>query len=62
MDKKPNKIRINLTPTKIKNHAVATVTLTQKLTHLIANWPAFLAASCLNSGYMSSYALIRIHY
>ena len=26
------------------------------------NWPAFLAASWLNSGYMSSYALIRIHY
>ena len=26
------------------------------------NWPAFLAASCLNSGYMSLYALIRIRY
>ena len=25
------------------------------------NWPAFLAASCLNIGYMSSFALIRIH-
>ena len=25
------------------------------------NWPAFLAISCLNIGYVSSYGLIRIH-
>ena len=26
-------------------------------TNMMYKWPAFLAASCLNSGYMSSYAL-----
>ena len=28
---------------------------------IIIMWPAFLVASCLNIGYMPSYALIRIH-
>ena len=36
------------------------VTLTIQLTHLIANWPAFLAAPCLNIGYLSLQELIRI--
>ena len=30
--------------------------------HMPYNWPAFIAASWLNSGCTSSYALIRIQY
>ena len=37
------------------------LTLTQQLAHLIRSWPAFLAASCLNIGYLSLHELIRIH-
>ena len=60
MDKKLKEIHVNLIPMKIKNHAV------QYYSYTIINtpyeWPAFLAASCVNSRYMSSYALIRICY
>ena len=45
----------------LKHHAYYHyLTLTQQLTHLIAKWPAFLEAFCLNIGYLSLPELIRI--
>ena len=60
MNKKPNEIHVNLMPAKINNYTVQYYSYTTINTPY--NWPAFLAASCLNIGYISSYELIRIHY
>ena len=56
--RKPNKIHQNLIPTKLTNirHSINFYTTINGS----YNWSAFLAASCLNIGYMSSYELIRI--
>ena len=67
MDKKPNEIYENLIPTKYNNHIVQYKLLYVHVhittnTNIPYNWPAFIAAFWLNSGYTSSYALIRIHY
>ena len=41
MDKKPNKIHVNLIPIKINYHAYSIVlTLTQQLAHLIIGQPS----------------------
>ena len=57
MDKKPQKFDSHrkLTTIPYSINSCTTINTTY-------NWPAFLAASCLNIGYMSSYALIRICY
>ena len=64
MDKKPNEPHENLILTKINNHKPYSInscrTITQ--TYISYNWPAFLAASYLNSVYTPSYVLIRIRY
>ena len=49
MDKKPNEI-LN------QQYSINSYTTI----NIPYNWPAFLAASCLNIGYTSSYELIRI--
>ena len=51
MDKKPKEISVKLIPTKIIitiQYSINSYT-TINTPH---NWPAFLAASCLNIGYM----------
>ena len=58
MDKKPSEIHENLIPMKINNHTIQQYSYTTNNTPY--NWPASLAASCLNIGFTSSYALIRI--
>ena len=50
-------IRNNVNLISMNNHTVH-----YKIINIPYNLPAFLAASCLNIGYMSSYALIRIRY
>ena len=60
MDKKPNEIHENLSPTKIKKLYRTVLTLiNNKNINIPYNWPI---GSYLNSGYTSSYALIGIHY
>ena len=45
---------------KVNNHTIHFQLLhTTIKTNIPYNWPAFLAASCFNGGYKSSYALIR---
>ena len=57
MDKKHNKIYENLIPTKLTNIQYSILYATINTPY---NWPAPLAAFCLNIGYVSSYKLIRI--
>ena len=52
MDKKPNEIHEKLIPTKLTNMQYSTNSYTTITTPY--NWPAFLAASCLNIEYMST--------
>ena len=62
MDKKPYKIQENVIPTKLNNHTIPYTTnsyITITNTSIPCNW---LAGPQLNSGYISSYALIRIGY
>ena len=58
MDKKHNEIHKNLIPTKINKHTV----YTQQVINLIAGQPSYLPSWIVNSGYMSSYEIIRIRY
>ena len=69
MDKKPNEIYVNLIPTKINKSIYVNLIPTKINNYTVQynsyttintlhNWQAFLAASCLNIGYISSYALI----
>ena len=60
MDKKPNEIHENLIPQKLITVCVLYGINSYTTINTPYNWPAFLAASCLNSGYTSSNALIRI--
>ena len=63
MNEKPNEIHENLIPMKINNHIPYSInSYTTISTNIPYNCSAFLAASCFNSGYLSSYALIGIHY
>ena len=57
MNKKPNKIYENLISMKLTNIQYSINSYTINTPY---NWPAFLAASCLNIGYTSSYELIKI--
>ena len=59
MDKKPDEIHRNLIPSKLTNVQYSINSYTAINTPY--DWPAFLAASCLNIGYVSLYELIRIH-
>ena len=54
----------NLIPMKINNHYIPYSFNTYTIININIpyNWPAFLAASWLNNGYTSSYALIRMCY
>ena len=55
---KPNKIHENLIPARLTATQQSINSYTTINTPYY--WPAFLAASCLNIGYMSIYKLIRI--
>ena len=59
MDKKPKEIHENLIPVKLTN-IYTTVLTSYTAINTPYNWPAFIAPSCLNIGYVSSYKLIRI--
>ena len=56
MDKKPNAIHENLIPTKYSSYVYSVNSYTTINTPY--NWPALLAASCLNIGYMSAYEYV----
>ena len=62
MDKKPTEIHETLIHMKINKHIVQYKLSNKHKQTLYCNWPVILAASQLNSGYTSSYALIRICY
>ena len=49
-------------PRKIDSHGNINSYITIINANIPYNWPTFLAASCLNYGSMSSYALIRVCY
>ena len=56
---KPNKTNENLIPMKINNHILHSINSYTTI-NTPYNWPAILAASCWNIGYMYSYELIGI--
>ena len=62
MDKKPNETHENLIPTKLLTIPYSINSYPIINTNILYNWPALLAASCLNSRYTFSCMLIRIRY
>ena len=56
------RIHKNLIPQKLTTILCSSNSYTTINTNISYNWPAFLAASWLNSGYTSSYTLIRMCY